>query len=120
MIHYADAPCWRLVTADGKDFDNGDGVEHFPTEKAAIRTAEAMDNWPTLVARRFDSPCAWLSCNECEEELSSDAFSAIHFVNAADADSVATQSDWTVAEDDRHFCWDCPALDEDDDEADES
>ena len=105
--------CWRLVLPDGTDWDQGDGVPHFPTEKEAMERFEGEEALPDTKAVPFAAPCVTVSCDECEVDVGNDdVFSEIHCQGVTEALTVARASDWTVLPDGRTYCWDCPVPDE--------
>ena len=107
-IHTETTPCWRIVLPTGEDYDMGEGVPHFDTEREATeRIAEYEISGATV--KPFGAPCAIVACDECEEDLSSEEFSRLHFDGGeAEARKAARESDWTVTEDGVVRCWDCP------------
>lgn len=101
--------CWRLVLPDGTDWDQGDGVPHFSSEKEALERFDAEEIPPGTKAVPFETPCVTVSCDECEADVGGDdVFSQIHLPSVAEAHDVARKSDWKVTADGRTYCWDCP------------
>jgi hypothetical protein len=108
--HDNDKPCWRIVLADGSDYDPGDGVPHFRTEQRALAAADVVNT-----AEAFPKPCVTVTCDGCEADLEGD-IGTLHFLNGAEAGSAATALDWTVTDDGRFFCEECTAERDDEDE----
>lgn len=103
------AICWRLVLPDGTDWDQGDGVPHFGSEKAALDRFDDAEIFPGTKAVPFAAPCVTVSCEECEADVGGDdVFSEIHLPSVDEALDVARKSDWKVTPDGRTYCWDCP------------
>jgi hypothetical protein len=99
--------CWRLVNPGGKDHDSGDGVRHFDNERHALLEIQGVDLSPRPTPQQFAAPCVRVTCDECEQDLETDAFT-MHLESIEDAHDVARKSDWKVTKDGRTYCWDCP------------
>jgi hypothetical protein len=99
--------CWRIVLPNGEDWDPGDGVPHFDSEKAAQgRLGEAP---PGTNAVQFDAPCVLVTCNDCGADPGNDEiFAETHCCDMEEARKLARESDWTVTPGDEMYCWDCP------------
>jgi hypothetical protein len=113
-------PCWRIVLPDGEDYDQGDGVPHYDTEKDAAADIASWDlKAPKARPERFDAPCVTVSCDGdgCDSDPGAEeVFTRLHVDSVEAARKLARDSDWTVTDDGRFFCWDCPAELDDEDE----
>jgi hypothetical protein len=112
VITTEDYTCWRIVLASGEDHDMGDGVQHYRHEQDA---RNAIDDHPGATAQAFAQPCVTVACDGCELDFENDVFT-LHFEDGVEqARKVARESDWTVTEDGRMYCWDCPVPDAEED-----
>lgn len=104
------ATCWRVVLPDGKDYESGEGVRHFDTEREAEDHAEER---PGSTAKPSATPCVTVSCDECEEGLGSDEFLLLHFESLAEAQNTTREYDWTVKPDGRTYHDGCEPFEDD-------
>jgi hypothetical protein len=99
--------CWVLVHADSDiEWDNGDYVPHFDTEKEAQGVAPA---WEGTAVRQREQPCLIIACgcSVCTEIYDQTGEGHIvHFDNADDAGMV-TEAEWTKSTDDTYRCVAC-------------
>ncbi len=106
-----EAPCWRLVTSDGTNYDAGsDGVPHFDTEADARQEAKERADGalgiqiPGLTPRSYPTPCVTVKCDGCGSEPESDDFSHLHYPSAEDASTKL--DDFTIIAG-QVWCGDC-------------
>ncbi|MEQ4725042.1 hypothetical protein [Nonomuraea sp. B19D2] len=88
------APCWVLTNSDGEDFDDADGVPHFPTmEKAADRAAILADAWKP---RQLDHGCVTVTCICCAYTYDEEEDGLTHFADVAEAEKLLANF-WSFA-----------------------
>ncbi|MCW2901740.1 MAG: hypothetical protein JWO67_4005 [Streptosporangiaceae bacterium] len=101
--------CWRLVLPNGKDYDQGDGIPHFDTEREATAEISGRELSTGTTAQKLPTPCVTTSCDECEIDLGGDdVFTRVHHDDVTQAHEIARKSDWKITPDGRTYCWDCP------------
>ncbi len=110
--------CWMLIEADGTDYENWDGVPHYPSEDEARAEAARVQTErderarkegeaapAPLVARRLSAVCVSSpDCEQCGESLDD---TPIHYLSVEEAlDIAVVAADWyRIA--DRVWCPKC-------------
>ncbi|GAA3702375.1 hypothetical protein GCM10022224_080210 [Nonomuraea antimicrobica] len=94
MTDTTTTPCWVLTNRDGEDFDDADGVPHFPTqEKAAGWAVNLTDAWNP---RQLSHTCVTVTCTCCQYAYDEDEDGLAHFADMAEAEK-ALADYWSFA-----------------------
>lgn len=117
------ARCWVLRDPEGGAWDDEHDA-HFDTavdaqseidELLEDREDDELERARALSATELPAPCLILTCSSCGEEPEGEEFAHIHFPDVASLDTFAEMCDWRRV-DGQWRCFDCPTMDDEDEE----